>query len=190
MDKAQKRPSEASTPERDDIVASDVRIRFLSTGKPFISSDAMFGFGSSDRTHPDFPHEKRWTVVADEGVAWRASTDFGDKAAGQGPSVGTQFNTNSCDLIIANDKKPLWSDLSDFSLCFAQAQRLVIPTSTSSSRPRSEIPPCTCTSLSTVQVELHSFGEKQPPHNPTKQCHLSTVSILRLKLLLEIMAVF
>ena len=56
--------------------------------------EKFFGLVADD-PHPDFDACRRWICCSDIGVAWRASTDYDDKAAGQGPESGTFFDTTA-----------------------------------------------------------------------------------------------
>ena len=59
--------------------------------------EKFFGLIADD-PHPDFPEVKKWTVVADSGIAWRASPNYDNRAAGKGPECGYQFTTLTGEL--------------------------------------------------------------------------------------------
>jgi len=54
--------------------------------------EKFFGLIADD-PHPDFPQVKKWTVVAESGIAWRASPNYDNRAAGKGPGCGDTFTT-------------------------------------------------------------------------------------------------
>ena len=54
--------------------------------------EKFFGLIADD-PHPDFPQVKKWTVVAESGIAWRSSSNYDNRAAGKGPECGDKFTT-------------------------------------------------------------------------------------------------
>jgi len=52
-------------------------------------------FGLITDHHPKYEETKKWIVVSDNGVGWRASTKFHDRAAGKGPAMGETIESPS-----------------------------------------------------------------------------------------------